>query len=384
MNLNQWIYKTRKKLAKNRLIDAIAKPIYMSLQKLYFEYSANSVLKKEVHTIEPKNIWYLDIPTHSNLGDLAQYWRIKLWLAENYPDYKVHEISAQTICYAEENFLSLMKKRKKDDLIFFQSGYCTQDLGGTHDYIHKLVIKAIKDIPIIMMPQTILYLNKENEKSASKIYSVNRNVFILCRDFVSLDIAKRIFPHNTVMAYPDIVTSMIGSLKVPTKDSRKGIMMCCRNDSEKYYSDESLLQLSIELKKIDNVTRSDTTVSCDYTQLKNDISAHVLEMIRDFMNYKLIITDRYHGTIFSLIAGTPVIVIKTNDHKVITGVDWFKGIYDKRVCYIENISDVAKKSEEIINSYPYEQPHSYFNENYYMKLKKVIDNWWINQKEGDL
>ena len=266
MNLNQWIYKTRKKLAKNRLVNAIAKPIYMRLQKLYFEYSANSALKNEVNTVEQKNIWYLDIPTHSNLGDLAQYWRIKLWLAENYPDYKVHEISAQTIYYAEERFLSLMKKRKKDDLIFFQSGYCTQDLGGTHDYIHKLVIKAIKDIPIIMMPQTILYLNKENEKSASKVYSVNRNVFILCRDLVSLDIAKRIFPQNTAMAYPDIVTSMIGSLKVPTRDSRKGIMLCCRNDSEKYYSDESLLQLSKELNKIDNVTRSDTTVPCDYNQ----------------------------------------------------------------------------------------------------------------------
>src|SRR5699024_7447045 len=142
----------------------------------------------------------------------------------------------------------------------FQSGYCTQDLGGTHDYVHKLVIKAIKDIPIIMMPQTILYLNKENEKSASKIYSENKNVFILCRDLVSFDTAKRIFPQNVTMAYPDIVTAMIGSLKVISKDSRKGIMLCCRNDSEKYYSDEAILQLSKELSKIDNVTRSDTTV----------------------------------------------------------------------------------------------------------------------------
>lgn len=51
-------------------------------------------------------------------------------------------------------------------------------------------------------------------------------------------------------------------------------------------------------------------------------------------HYKVVITDRYHGTIFSLIANTPVIIIKSTDHKVTTGADWFKGIYDDYVYVI--------------------------------------------------
>ncbi len=60
---------------------------------------------------------------------------------------------------------------------------------------------------------------------------------------------------------------------------------------------------------------------------------------------KLIITDRYHGTILSLVAGTPVIVIKTTDHKVTTGAEWFRGVYDDYVYLAESLQqayDIAK------------------------------------------
>ena len=58
---------------------------------------------------------------------------------------------------------------------------------------------------------------------------------------------------------------------------------------------------------------------------------YIEKEIEDYSRYKIIITDRYHGTILSLVAGTPVIILKTNDHKVTTGADWFKGVYDEHV-----------------------------------------------------
>lgn len=376
MNMRNTLYKMRKKIASVKAIDRIAKKPYMKIQKIGFCIEAMKVLRQIDKRKTKKNIWFLDVPTHPNIGDIAQYWCIRKWIKENYPDYELFEISAQTICYAEEKFLSVMQKKcSVDDIIIFQSGYCTQDLGGMHDYIHRLVVNNNKKTPIVMMPQTILYKNKENELRTSKVYSENRNLFILCRDNISYETAKRIFPSNYLMAFPDIVTSLIGTIDVLPGNEREGILICARNDSEKYYSDKEIDSLVNQLKGIDRVEISDTTIKCDYSQIKNHIEEYVMEMIKKFMGYKVIITDRYHGTIFSIIAGTPVIVIKSNDHKVVTGVDWFKGIYDGKVRLVDDLNIIPNIVYNIEKRYHYQKPEDYFNKQYYSMLKNIIEQW---------
>ena len=60
------------------------------------------------------------------------------------------------------------------------------------------------------------------------------------------------------------------------------------------------------------------------------------------------ITDRYHGTIFSLCAGTPVIILKTTDHKVTTGADWFKGVYDDYVYVAKDLDDAYSLCQKVL------------------------------------
>ncbi|WP_082026255.1 polysaccharide pyruvyl transferase family protein [Prevotella pectinovora] len=43
-------------------------------------------------------------------------------------------------------------------------------------------------------------------------------------------------------------------------------------------------------------------------------------ILQQFAKYQVVITDRYHGTIFSQIVNTPVIVISSTDHKLRSGV----------------------------------------------------------------
>ena len=269
----------------------------------------------------------------------------------------------------------LKKHDDKENIIFFQSGYCTQDLGGAHDYIHKLVVKSVRNVPIVMLPQTIMYKNKNREIQARKVYEQNNHVMLMCRDKVSYQMAQSIFSKNRLELYPDIVTSLIGTMKIASRENRKGILICCRNDIERFYSDDEIERLKIELEKIDEVDISDTTVQDDFKNLKANINGHVETMIKEFGKYRVVVTDRYHGTIFSLIAGTPVIVIKSNDHKVVTGVDWFKGIYDSNVYYISDINRVAPTVRSIHDKFDYHELKPYFKKEYYSKLKDVIEQW---------
>lgn len=367
-------YKLRKTILKTGPIGKALKIPYMAVKNFRLKRNAEQKLKKISADMEKcKNrIFYLDIPIHPNMGDLAQYCCINKWLVRHYPKYSVFEIDADTMLYGKSHFLPLLHRLTENDYVFFQSGYCTQDLGGTHDEVHRLVVDNAPNVPIIMLQQTILFLNSENAERTSKCYAKHKNLMVLARDEQSFEFAKSLFPYNHLSLLPDFVTSRIGTLPCKGKKERRGILVCCRNDSEKFYSNEALQELVDKLKKIDSVEVSDTTVQCDFSTLKSDISGYVNQMIDDFSKYRVIITDRYHGTIFSLIAGTPVIVIKSNDHKVVTGVDWFKGIYDDCVVHVPDINDVYAVCKKKYETYDYPQLTPYFEHMYFDKLPAMI------------
>lgn len=344
--------------------------IRTKLRKVYHNFAhERTVLSK----IQPqKNIFYFGVPMHSNLGDLAQYICICDWIKKNYPDYNVVEIDSKVFMDSHSRLrYKLRNKIKKGDLILFQSGYCTQDLGGVEDLMHQAVMQDYPDNHLLMMPQTVFFESSARKKQASTIYDAHQHLLFLARDQVSFKMAQEMFPHRKVYAFPDIVTTMIG--KYHFSEKRSGILLCTRNDGEKYYSNNEIEKLAKELQKFDAVEQTDTTVPESLNANTPHLREFVESYIKNFAQYRLIITDRYHGTIFSLIAQTPVIVLKTTDHKVRTGVDWFKGVYDQGVAYAETLDDALALAENFLskNFHPNNEP--YFEKNYYDRLKGLFE-----------
>ena len=79
-------------------------------------------------------------------------------------------------------------------------------------------------------------------------------------------------------------------------------------------------------------------------------------------------TDRYHGPILSLAAGTPVVLIKTTDHKVVTGAEWFRGVYDDYVYVAEDLEQAFEIAKNLYNKDLTNPMSPYFEEEYYDKL----------------
>ena len=319
-------------------------------------------------------IFYLGITAHSNLGDMAQHYCICRWIEQNYPNANLIKIESDIVVFSSCNFLSIIKKYYRNkDIIIFQSGYTTQDLGGNHELMHRLVIDAIPNANILMMPQTIFFKHENNRLRTSISYNQAKNMLFLARDMVSYDQAINMFPDITVKPFPDIVTSLIGALNFNNK--RRGICLCVRDDGEKFYSDIEIKELYKELRKITDVDITDTTITINYLEIRKNLQKYIEAAIEKFSKYKVVITDRYHGTIFSLAAGTPVIIIKSNDHKVVTGADWFKGIYDDYVYVAENLNDAKDKCLNIMNNKSINHNMApYFKEKYYDMLKSIFND----------
>lgn len=325
-------------------------------------------------------IFFCGVPTHNNLGDQAQRYCIRKWCKENYPDRYILEIP--TWALYERVFRDKVKEVITDqDIIIIQSGYTTTDRHFDHE-MHRLVIKEFPNIRILIMPQTVNFFETNQAKLTGNIYDKHKKLVFLARDTVSYEKARKMFKTTKVFCFPDIVTTLIGTWRAEDNE-RKGVLLCIRNDSEKKYSDAEIQALCKRFQ--------DKGILCDITDTNSDLPTdQLIEKIDDeltriiayFSKHQVVITDRYHGTIFSLISNTPVIVLATNDHKVKTGTQWFDGVYENafyNADSVENAYEIAMKilpKTHIINNGPY------FKQEYYDKLKDLFENE-TNLKHGD-
>lgn len=316
-------------------------------------------------------VYYLGVPAHANLGDLAQGVCIRQWLKKHYPNYHITEIETNALVNTRFSVLNKLKRSfdYSKDFVVFQSGYTTTDLGGHADCMHQTIINSLPNAKMLMMPQTIFFKSIERRELCSRIYNSNKNMLFLARDRVSYNMAEDMFPDIPKRCFPDIVTTLIGK-NIAINENRNGIIFCLRDDGEKYFSDE-VLQVFIDrcYSLTERIVRTDTTKN---KKIVKNPEENIIKEIKEYSKYKVMVTDRYHGTIFSLAAGTPTVILKTTDHKVTTGAEWFKGIYDDHVFVAEDLEDAYSIVERIYNTSIDYELDPYFERNYYDILPDIL------------
>lgn len=320
---------------------------------------------------EEKRILLCGVPTHKNMGDQAQRYCISKWCEDNYPEYAIVQIS--TWPFYEKDFIRAFKSFvKKDDIVVVQSGYCTTSRHKDHK-MHRYLVSHFSHNKILIMPQTVNFAEAKDGIRTGKIYDKHEKLLFLARDKISFESAKKYFVKTKVLLYPDIVTSLIGTKTFP--DSRKGILICVRNDGEKKYTDKQITALKDKLvEKGIACDVSDTNTDLPLDDLLERFENELNNMLDFFAKHELIITDRYHGTIFSLISNTPVIVLETKDHKVRTGTEWFSPVYDGAFFNASNLDEAYEIARELLKKRKRLENPAYFQNEYYGKLKSIFEN----------
>lgn len=282
-------------------------------------------LIRQLRALEPgpRRIWYFGVPTHPNLGDQAQKFCILDWLGAAYPKVEIVRISSKAFNGGTGLILRLLRRLVGErDLIVMQSGY-TMDGLHPDERAHQLVPQQFPGTRIVFFPQTILFRSLLGQKRDQQALAAHGHLLLLARDVVSYQTAVRVFPGTRVELFPDIVTTLIGKYDF-SRSERTGVLLCARNDGEKHYDSHAIARLAESIGRTAPVEISDTTVDWPGTDFDSREAWQRIESVFEaYSRYKVVITDRYHGTIFSLIAGTPVIVLKTTDHKVVGGAKWF-------------------------------------------------------------
>ena len=313
-----------------------------------------------------KRVFYLGVPVHENLGDAAQMYCIRKWIQKYYHEYDIIEIESEPTNKRRVRF-QLERLITPSNLIIVESGATFSDKHVDHK-MHRYLLTSFKKNKLLFMPNTVNIHDIGQMKITAELFNNHPKAMFLARDPESLNMIRPYFDNTRIMLCPDIVTTLIGNICF--SGERNGILVCKRIDGEKLYSDSDSKDMMNHLRELSKVDLTDTNFeqSIDYTY--SNLENVIMGKLQLFSKYKVVLTDRYHGMIFSLIAQTPTVVLATKGHKVREGALWFKKDYPDSIWFCETPDEAVVAVKKIL-----ERDIKVLNKNVYSE--KYFDNLFV-------
>jgi pyruvyl transferase EpsO len=284
--------------------------------------------------IGKKHVALVDVATYDNYGD-AFIWDGEQQLIQ-YFGHEVSYICAQCvgpkINSCEWDGMANMMKNRDDWLILYQGGGNWGTIWqSTHDCRLKLLRAYLTaGLTVVSMPQSVYYdlINPRNnttfvneqrfwEEEAPKLPG---KMVVSCRQHDSCDFLAKHFPKLEIRRVPDIAF-MIPPIYRP-RDPVTDIIFLVRNDKE------SVAGFEQNLKTINATIGSVSYEVYDWHQIEKFLPTHhkgsvntnpslKTQCAAEFLSSgKIIVTDRLHGSILSLLMGKHHIYIDNNYKKV--------------------------------------------------------------------
>lgn len=279
-------------------------------------------------------------PNLANIGDHAQAVAIHRWFRTYFSDWPVIEVDKNESLHFVEDLARVVGP---EDVVFLHSGGNLGDRGMWSERARRTLIARFQANPIISLPQTIYFSDTETGRAECErtkaIYAAHPRLTIIGRDAISAGLAAELFPRAATFAVPDFVLSLPPRASVPSQCPPR-VLLCIRNDNESILNSEKRQRL------IASIGGQPTVIDTEHSgPIPTGERETILnKLLSCFAAHDVVVTDRYHGAIFSVISGKPTIVLPTVDHKLTSAIDWFAQFEN-----VKMVDDIGKVAPAIID-----------------------------------
>lgn len=302
---------------------------------------------------------------YGNYGDHAINIAEYLWFGRNNKQFI--EIPESGI---DEFIETKCGKLSSNDALYLQGGGNMGDVWPDQEKWRQKLINTFPNNKIVIFPQSVNYdeLNPKLLTDTISAAGKANDLTIMMRDKKSYEFVKSHFPKSVnVKLVPDIVLTMPG-----TNNANRKIDVCLllREDKEVVQNavKESLAQSIIANKNL-KVMVSDTVEKYIYYITRNTRVKFLDKKLSEIGNAKVVVTDRLHGMIFSLITSTPVIVFDNSTHKIKNLIETW--LTDNSSVYFVKETDRVEDLDKVLNEFMHNQQSTYSE---YKNFANVVDD----------
>ncbi|MCT4457123.1 hypothetical protein EFP00_06700 [Lactiplantibacillus paraplantarum] len=358
------MYKLIKRVARTVLSE-----IWMNYQYLF--------RRKQVRLSKTKtNIILFGIPNHPNLGDQAIVSAERQFIADNFPNINLVMIDETDTA----SFLWGVKMAATShDLVMYHGGGNIGSLYPLSERNRRFLIKKLKQQRVVIFPQSIFFednmVGKYEQRMSSRIYNNHPKLVLTVRENYSLERSQAIFSTVKCVLTPDIVFSMIDTLDSSSvhKPFRK-ILLVLRGDDESCLTAQFKAELAAALDDRFKLVKKTDTMAGEPTNTivinDNNRARLLAEKLAEFAWADLVVTDRLHGTLFSILTGRPCLVFANNNHKIESTIStWLQGARHIKLINRYSVQVIEKSISELEHQ---SQDNLHEVKQKYGSLKKAI------------
>jgi exopolysaccharide biosynthesis predicted pyruvyltransferase EpsI len=269
----------------------------------------------------------LDVPTTANWGDNA------IWVGER----RCLLQAGMRIVYESDDLLfspHALERRLDDGIIVLHGGGSVGDIYPTRQSFREMILTRFPNRRIIQLPQSIFFREKQNLDRAKQVFEGHRDFTLLVRDSMSLAAAKAHFDVDLRLS-PDFAFGIGPLARVGDPDydllwlDRKGPEAVERSAVDlppnSLRSDWSLptrrtlgtfrlltpVVIDRALRRIEaKAPRAGSAIRPCRKALLSRIGPSRLRLATSFLSQaRVVITDRLHGHIVSVLLGIPSVLL---------------------------------------------------------------------------
>jgi pyruvyl transferase EpsO len=276
----------------------------------------------------------VDVPNHGNVGDSAIFLGELAWMRDAGlppPDYMCDIYS-----YDE----TALRARVPHGTIFIHGGGNLGDLWKYHQALRELIVATFPSHRVIQLPQTIHFESREACERTAAVLSAHKDLTIMARDRVSLEIARDGLGCRKALMCPDAAFALgpIDRPSSPTDD----VLALVRTDKESAHR-----PLPSHLQPVDWLEdRTTTRLRLERFLRRHQMAFHVRTRLRQplaeqrlqrgcrlLSRGRQVVTDRLHAHILCLMMGIPHVVVDNNYGKLRSFFEvWTKDAPAVRFC----------------------------------------------------
>lgn len=270
---------------------------------------------------------YVDVPLYWNIGD----WLIAMGAWELLKAVPFR-------CLGKLRWFEYERTRiKPNTIILLQGGGNFGDLWRGATEMRNEVIEKYPNNKIIILPQTITYLDRDLLKKDAEIYSRHKNLHICARDNASYEILREYFHENYLYLLPDTSIGLYPSLPknkkstktsksliINRKDKEADALFEAKNGEEKEWDDilraicfPIVWQPYRLIRYVRKRSKNELIFSIENRYVLNVLYPYVRKNIpRYFLQYSEVKTTRLHGYLLASMLHMPVEIIDNKYHKL--------------------------------------------------------------------